>query len=113
MAEFAYRGKASITGCFSSIILSPPNGNVKMSPHLLLREGDPSFAQPQTTKDGSVVRFDSVPVGTYFLFCQGPAAGYNSLKKKVGSRMDCCRSFVSPQWRTLRARGKILPATIC
>ncbi len=24
---------AASVGCFSSIILSPPNGNVKMSPH--------------------------------------------------------------------------------
>jgi hypothetical protein len=39
----------------------------------LLREGDPTFAQQQTTTDGGAVRYRNVPVGTYLLLCQGPA----------------------------------------
>jgi hypothetical protein len=42
--------------------------------YLLLKEGDPNFVPlQQTTTDGSKLRFEGLAVGTYLLFCQGPA----------------------------------------
>jgi hypothetical protein len=82
---FCYKKKGTAIEVISEIDYPDPGNpyerarnNLPGVQYLLLREGDPSFAQQQTTTDGSVVRFENVPVGTYLLFCQGPPQGYNS-----------------------------------
>jgi hypothetical protein len=78
---FTYRKKGAVIEVISEILYPDPTNpyvearnNLAGMSYLLLREGDSSFApQQQTTADGGALRFENVPVGTYLLFCQGPA----------------------------------------
>jgi hypothetical protein len=83
---FTYKKKGAMIEVISEIVYPDPTNpyvearnNLAGMSYLLVREGDSSFApQQQTTIDGGALRFENVPVGTYLLFCQGPAT-YDSL----------------------------------
>jgi hypothetical protein len=81
---FCYKKKGTEIEVISEIEYPDPGNpykearnNLPGMQYLLLRECDPSFIQQQTTKDGSALRFENVPAGTYLLLCQGPPT-YNS-----------------------------------
>jgi hypothetical protein len=83
---FTYKKKGVVIEVISEILYPDPTNpyvearnNLAGMSYLLLREGDSSFApQQQTTTEGSALRFENVPVGTYLLFCQGPPT-YDSM----------------------------------
>jgi hypothetical protein len=77
---FSYKKKGSEIQLISEIS-SPLGGNPYKAAkldfpgmqYLMLREGDQTFAQQQTTTDGGAVYFRNLAAGTYNLFCQAPA----------------------------------------
>ena len=77
---FSYKKKGNEIEVISEIVF-PEAGdpfekakdNFPGMQYLLLSESDPTFAQQQTTADGSAICFRNLAAGTYWLFCQAPA----------------------------------------